>query len=321
MKLSVIVPVYNVEKFLTRCLESIALQMNGDYELILIDDGSTDTSGRMCDDFAHKHPNLNVVVLHQPNGGLSVARNRGIEIAQGAYITFVDSDDYIAPCTIEKNMEILAFHPEVDILEFPVEVYAESAKAYHLDFCDEVVRNNIFSDWIRREGYKHSYAWNKIYRADIWKETRFAAGRYFEDGDVMPLIVRKCHCMYYSSVGCYHYLFHSGSITTSHKYVKQRQLFENNHRLYLMIKEHADLESESLRLWMCCLNQFVDMGRCKDVDMGEYHCLMGEFGKESPSYGALLKMAVKEGEYKLFPLPILGLKNYLRCYVALASRL
>ena len=93
MKLSIIVPVYNVEQYLVRCLESIVVEMRDDYELILVDDGSTDRSGEMCDEFAHQHPGLNVVVVHQPNGGLSAARNAGIDRARGEYITFVDSDD------------------------------------------------------------------------------------------------------------------------------------------------------------------------------------------------------------------------------------
>ena len=99
MKLSIIVPVYNVEKHLVHCLESIAAQMCDDYELLLIDDGSTDASGALCDVFAREHPECRVVVIHQSNGGLSAARNAGIDRARGEYITFVDSDDYIDPHT------------------------------------------------------------------------------------------------------------------------------------------------------------------------------------------------------------------------------
>ena len=90
---SIIVPVYNVEKYLQACLESLACQTYPELEIILIDDGSTDSSGKMCDEFAQKDPRFKVV--HQANGGLSNARNHGIQLAQGDYLTFVDSDDTV----------------------------------------------------------------------------------------------------------------------------------------------------------------------------------------------------------------------------------
>ena len=319
MKLSIIVPVYNVEQYLEHCVRSIMAQGVDDCEVLLIDDGSTDRSGELCDELKSRYECIHVV--HQQNGGLSAARNTGLDRAQGEYITFVDSDDELCPGTLKENLGYLTSHPEVDMLEYPVEVYSEVEKPSRLDFSDETVHANIFFDWIRREGYMHSYAWNKIYRASLWKDMRFAVGRYFEDGDVMPLVVQRCQCVYYSSVGCYHYILRRGSITTDYKYIKQRHLFENNYRLYLTIKENSELHSESLRLWTCCLNQFVDMGRCKDIDAKEWCCLMGKFEKESPSWRTILKMALKEGLLKLLPLPILGLKNYLRCYTMLVSRL
>ncbi|HDV0860284.1 TPA: glycosyltransferase, partial [Enterococcus faecalis] len=93
-KISIIVPVYNVEKYLEKCVRSILAQTFTDFELILVDDGSPDSSGAMCDQFAEQ--DQRVKVIHKENGGLSDARNAGIEIATGEYLGFVDSDDYIA---------------------------------------------------------------------------------------------------------------------------------------------------------------------------------------------------------------------------------
>ncbi|HEL7541574.1 TPA: glycosyltransferase, partial [Enterococcus faecalis] len=93
-KISIIVPVYNVEKYLEKCVRSILAQTFTDFELILVDDGSPDSSGAMCDQFAEQDER--VKVIHKENGGLSDARNAGIEIATGEYLGFVDSDDYIA---------------------------------------------------------------------------------------------------------------------------------------------------------------------------------------------------------------------------------
>ena len=102
---SIIVPVYNVEKYLQDCLESLARQNYPALEIILIDDGSTDSSGKMCDEFAQKDPRFKVV--HQANGGLSNARNHGIQLAQGEYLTFVDSDDTVATDYVTFLYELL----------------------------------------------------------------------------------------------------------------------------------------------------------------------------------------------------------------------
>ena len=324
MRLSIIVPVYNVERHLHRCLESIAVQMCGDYELILVDDGSTDRGGAMCDDFAQAHPELNVVVVHQPNGGLSAARNRGLEVARGSYVTFIDSDDCIAPQTLAHNVDFLVAHPEVDMLEYPIEVYAGSAEAHTLTFSDETLCGDLFADWIRREGYTHSYACNKIYASRLWHELRFPVGVYFEDGAIMPDVVRRCRSIHYSSKGCYRYIAHAGTITTSYKYVKFRQLFANNHRLYLTVKDDPALRSEAMLLWTYCLNQLVDMGRCADVDKADYKKVIEEAEAEHPSYRALLDVMLQRTKnvksLKLLPLPLVGLATYLRLYVTLSAK-
>ena len=325
MKLSIVVPVYNVEQYLTRCLESIVTEMCDDYELILVDDGSTDASGSLCDSFAHQHPLLNIIVLHQPNGGLSAARNRGVDVARGTYITFIDSDDYIDPYTITENMAYLLAHPEVDMLEYPIEVHAGSSEAYMLTFPDETQRSDIFADWIRREGYAHCYACNKIYAASLWKEIRFPINMCFEDGAVMPDVVRQCKCIHYSSRGCYRYIANSNTITTNYRYVKSRQLFTNNHRLYREIKEDDSLRLEAMSLWSCCLNQLIDMGRCFDVDREDYKRIMMEVEAARPAYSTLLGTMLRKPKglkpFKLLPLPIVGLAVYLRLYLLLASSL
>ena len=320
MKLSIIVPVYNVEKYLVRCLDSIAVEMCDDYELLLVDDGSTDTSGAMCDDFAREHPGLNVVVIHQPNGGLSAARNAGIDRARGEYLTFVDSDDYIDAHSLVRNMEFLTAHPEVDMLEYPVEVHAESPKAYHLIFADETITNDIFANWIRRVGYKHCYAWNKIYRSQLWRSLRFPTEEYYEDIAVMPHIIKQCHIIHYSSIGCYRYIMHQGSITTNYRYVKQGQLFENNHRIYLEIKDSPTLRLQAIRLWIDCLNLLIDMGRCRDVDNEDYNRIIREVDKQRPCYKELPKNFDLRS-LKLLPLPLIGLYAYCHCFRIVKSAL
>lgn len=322
MTLSIIVPVYNVEKHLVCCLESIAMQMRDDHELLLIDDGSTDASGSMCDTFAREHPQLNVVVIHQPNGGLSAARNAGIDRARGEYLTFIDSDDYIDPHTLVHNMDFLAAHPEVDMLEYPIEVHAGSPDAHVLTFSDTTQCTDIFADWVLRGGYKHCYACNKIFRARVWSKLRFPVGEYFEDVAIMPDAIRECRQVHYSSHGCYRYVMHQGSITTSHRYCKQKALFEGNLRLYQEIKDIPSLCDEALRLWVYCLNQLIDMGRCADADRAEHHRIVAEADEVHPSYRKLLKAAPNAfTRIKLFPLLVLGLRSYCRLYISFTKPL
>ena len=320
MKLSIIVPVYNVEQHLERCVESIVAQTLDDYEILLVDDGSADRSGALCDELQRHHTSIRVI--HQANGGLSAARNRGIEEAQGRYITFVDSDDELRPGTLKGNLQFLMEHPEVDLLEYPVEVHADSEQSYALCFRDETLQTDIFADWIRRKGYRHCYAWNKIYRAELWSSTRFPQGEYYEDTAVMPHIVAQCQCIHYSSMGCYRYIMHEGTITTSYTYLKQRQLLTNNHKLYLCVKGNRSLQTDALQLWICCLNLLIDLGRCSDTDKHDYAALIKEIGLQRPPYRALLAAAPDRGTHlKLLPLPIVGLRAYCHIYTILTKKL
>lgn len=320
MKLSIVIPVYNVEKHLVRCVQSVVMQELSDYEILLIDDGSTDQSGTLCDEL--KNNNDSIRVIHQKNSGLSAARNTGIAAATGTYITFVDSDDELCNNTFKGNIEYLISHPEVDMLEYPVEVHASTPKAYQLSFPNETQTTDIFADWIRREGYAHCYAWNKIYRIELWKGIRFPVGAYYEDTAVMPAIVRQCRSIHYSGQGCYRYIMHPCSITTSYRYEKQRQLFENNHRLYQEIKDNDSLRTEALRLWICCLNLLIDLGRCTDTDKNDYRAIIEETSRCRPSYKALLKAAPNMAtRAKLLPLPLIGLKAYCHSYAKFSQPL
>lgn len=320
MRLSVVIPVYNVERYLERCVQSVLAQDIDDCEVLLIDDGSTDRSGELCDALQRRYGCVSVV--HQPNGGLSAARNSGIDRARGEYITFVDSDDELCPDTLKGNLDFLIAHPEVDMLEYPVEVHAESAGAYMLTFPDETQQANLFADWIRREGYLHCYACNKIYRKRLWHSLRFPVGQYFEDVAVMPDIIRQCHCIHYSSRGCYRYIMHPGTITTVYSYARLRQFFEATHRLYLDIKDNESCRTHTLRLWISCLNRLIDMGRCNDADEAGYACAVRDAESNRPPYSALLRGAPDVAtRLKLLPLPLLGLRTYCRLYALLTKSL
>ena len=148
MKLSVIIPVYRVEHTLERCIESVLRQRVDGMEVILVDDGSPDSCPRLCDEWSLRDSRIKVI--HKSNGGLSDARNAGIELASGSYITFVDSDDFIAPDTYEPLLSIIG---DADILEYSV---AEWLALPDRTFTD----TNRY--WLETQAYLHTYAWNKI---------------------------------------------------------------------------------------------------------------------------------------------------------------
>ena len=136
---SVVIPVYNVEKYLAECVDSVLRQTYTDYEIILVDDGATDSSGQMCDDYAGK--DVRIRVIHQPNGGLSAARNTGLKAARGEYVYFLDSDDYIETCALE-HLVAVADQEQADVVFFDGYV-----------FFDECEEDNSVSRYVRKDAY------------------------------------------------------------------------------------------------------------------------------------------------------------------------
>ena len=159
MKLSIIVPVYRVADTLRRCVDSIISQSFSDWEMILVDDGSPDNCGAICDEYAEKDSRIRVI--HQENGGLSDARNAGLKMAKGEFVTFVDSDDYIRQDTYEQVMRYAADEEDVEIIEFPIVVHAGHASQQELRF-DDMIFPDARTYWLEGKAYAHSYACNKV---------------------------------------------------------------------------------------------------------------------------------------------------------------
>lgn len=178
--ISVIVPVYNVEKYLARCVDSIVNQTYKNLEIILVDDGSTDLCPQMCDDYAEKDSRIKVV--HKKNGGLSDARNAGMAVATGEYISFIDSDDYVSDDFFECLLDVMN-KENSDIAECSVvKLYEDnrfdefsddlSVKTYDThDAMSALIAENPF--------YQH--VWNKLYKTELVKDIPYAVGKLNED--------------------------------------------------------------------------------------------------------------------------------------------
>lgn len=210
VKLSVVVPVYNVSPFLHRCLESLLRQSVADSEVILVDDGSTDGSGHLCDEWCASHERFRVV--HQENKGLSEARNTGIRLAAGEWITFVDSDDFLAPDTHLRVMQQL--REGDDMIEFPMLRFYGSEKQSLLNFVPNVCQDAT-RYWIENHGHEHAYACNKIFHASVFRNVRFPVGVIFEDVHTMPLVLREVRQIRQTDVGLYYYCHNPRGITAT----------------------------------------------------------------------------------------------------------
>ncbi|MBO7069130.1 MAG: glycosyltransferase family 2 protein [Bacteroidaceae bacterium] len=212
MRLSVIIPCYNVADTLQRCVQSILMQLPDDSEILLVDDGSTDATGALADALgAEQEP---VRVFHKTNGGLSDARNYGIGQSSGEYLMFVDSDDELAPSTIPSVLSYMLQHSQVDVAEFPVRVHYGHESEYLQDFSDEIW-SSARKYWLKTEAWEHTYAWNKIYKRQLLQETRFPKGRLFEDIWFWSELLSKQPKVATLSCGLYLYYWNERGITVN----------------------------------------------------------------------------------------------------------
>lgn len=181
---SVIVPIYNAEKYLSKCIESILTQTYKKLEILLIDDGSSDKSGEICDRYAAADSRIKVV--HRENKGVAYTRNEGLDMASGEYITFVDSDDYIHPCMYECMLKSMHKH-NAQIVTCGYKRVQEDEKVSLDKLPEEVLEEVIQSsqDKINYVYLKHygdaTLLWNKICRSELWKDIRCPVGKVYED--------------------------------------------------------------------------------------------------------------------------------------------
>ena len=181
-EVSIIVPVYQVENYLHKCVDSILAQTFTDFELILVDDGSKDRSGQICDEYAEMDER--VKVIHKENSGPSDTRNRGIEQAAGNYFMFVDSDDYIAPTMVEcLYQSILKENADIAACNFLYSFEDDRNQDFSTNIQWEVVSGaEIFYN--RKNDRSCGYwtvVWNKLYKSKVFGKLRFRAGKYYED--------------------------------------------------------------------------------------------------------------------------------------------
>lgn len=234
-KISIIVPVYNVEKYLDRCINSILKQTYQNLEIILVDDGSNDNSGNMCDKYAQKDSRIRVI--HKENGGLSDARNKGIEIATGEYIGFVDSDDYIADNMYEYLKEIMD-NNDADISICGYTKFSEKDNIIESKDYKEYVytTKEAIRELIKQEKFQ-DYAWNKLYKSKLFSEILYPFGRKMEDIGTTYKLFDASKKIVFCNKTLYYYFQRENSIVNNKKPSLYIDKYELSKERYLFIKK------------------------------------------------------------------------------------
>ena len=211
--ISIVVPIYHVEKYLQRCIDSILSQTFKDFELFLVDDGSPDNCGAICDEYAQRDSRIQVI--HKENGGLPSARNVALDVATGDYVMFVDSDDWVEPdfcmqalrMIYEHNVQVVAFGHRC-VSADNGEIQNRITKKPRIVDSSEAIRHLIL-----RDDTICNYSWNKIYKRSLFENIRYPLGLLYEDNAVTYQLIAKAKKIYVSNVILYNYVIRKSSIS------------------------------------------------------------------------------------------------------------
>ena len=255
VKLSIIVPIYGVEQYLRKCVDSLLNQdiPSSEYEIILVDDGSPDECPQICDSYAAAHKN--VCVLHRENGGLSAARNSGIEVAQGEYIMFVDSDDYIEPRVLGGLLAQMK-RDNLDVLRYRLQYVNPRYEVYNPYKIDPFKGNDYSAvptdgvSFLNSRMNTRCYAWQFVIKRSLIVDSRksiddsdnclFTEGIYFEDTDWTPRMLARAERVASTETVVYNYLMREGSITNAVNRSKQKKVLDDKMHLIGTLQKQAE---------------------------------------------------------------------------------
>ena len=211
--ISIIIPVYKVEKYLEKCIQSLINQTYENLQIILVDDGSPDNCGKICDEYAQKDHRIEVI--HKSNGGLSDARNKGLEIAKGEYIGFIDSDDYIESDMYEVLYNLLKqYNADVSICNFYTVSQGKIAIKNAENGIKEYNRIEILKE-VLLDNNIQSYAWNKLYKKELFDEIKYPVGKKYEDIGTTFYLLEKCNKVVVTGKPEYYYINRQDSIVNN----------------------------------------------------------------------------------------------------------
>lgn len=295
--ISIIVAVYNLEKYLPTCVESILSQTFTNFELILVNDGSTDDSGEICDQYAKL--DSRVKVIHKENGGTASSRNAGIDIAKGNYIGFVDNDDYIN----QSMFEILYDHAIKDSADMVVcdfldidegtSIHTKEVDSnYNIMHLSNIeALNYIYTE----EGGRFIVPWNKLYKRNLFENIKYEVGKLHEDETVAHKLLYECEKITYVKTKLYYYVDRQGSITNTTYNIRGFEVVYtfSDRADFFRKKNELDLHEKTLERYLQLFfwNYHMAKENLKDIDK-ELKKLKGTFDKN-------LIYLLKDKKYRL----------------------
>lgn len=333
MKLSIIVPIYNVASYLRKCVDSLLAQDISDYEIILVDDGSTDNSGAIADEIVREamgngpwaidnetnrqspianRPTLRVI--HQKNAGLSAARNSGINVATGDYIMLVDSDDYLQPNVLGALMEQVE-RDNLDVLRFNYQNVNEQYEVFlpfkdakrDVDYSEDVVDGETFLN--KRLG-PGCYAWQFILHHKMLETCIFTQNIYFEDTDWTPRMLISAQRVASTPMVVYNYLWRQGSITLPTSPHKREKVLRDKISLLYGFKTQMKLvQDNSWFEWMTSFNTMTILNMLAAMSSSERKFYM----QELKSLGIFPLYTKKEKGLKRLKIQIANFSLVLYC--------
>ncbi len=293
-KITVITPVYKVEQYLDRCVESVLAQTFTDFELILVDDGSPDNCPKMCDEWAKKDTRIRV--LHQENQGQASARNNALDIAVGEYIAFVDSDDYVHP----KFLQVLLFNLISSNSQVSACLYKRTSKGCETGDAFDEYTVHCGKDYVLKslEGRIKCNAWvlcDKLFKKECWDNVRLPVGRINEDNATVYKILYECETVVATDSVLYYYFENQNSTVL--------QSFKKKHLDWLLVPEEMieyftqkgdeALIAKSNKMYLSALEDMLKKVRTylndKDIEKELYQKLKKQYKSEKQKYPITVK--------------------------------
>lgn len=316
--ISVIVPIYNVEKYLGRCIESIVNQTYKNTEIILVDDGSPDNCPEMCDDWEKKDERIKVI--HKENGGLSDARNAGLEIASGDYISFIDSDDYISTDFFSLMINAM-IKEKSDIVECNVIKFG--GNEVQINFNDKLsIKNYSTKEALKlsiQDKDFHQHVWNKLYKSELVLDLMFPVGKLNEDEYWTYKVIGRAKKLTKINKPMYYYYQRSSSIINSKYNVKRLDgVLAIKERLEFINKFFPELSDVACESYLeTCFYHYQILSRNKDIDKERKHrdYLYKEYCDNYSLNSVSLKSKKQQfwmKSFKRFPNLICNMRNLLK---------
>ncbi|MEC5424037.1 glycosyltransferase [Virgibacillus sp. C22-A2] len=254
VKISIIVPIYNLHHLLQKCVDSILAQTFTEFELILVNDGSTDRSGNICDEYANL--DKRVKVIHKENGGVASSRNAGLEVAIGKYIGFVDNDDYINEFMFETLYDNAIIHSS-DIVVCDFQNVDEDQHCNTMKFDSEYRVQNFNNKEALNQIYTKKdatfvYSWNKLYRKHLFEDISYEFGNLYDDESVAHKLLYHSEKVTYIQTVLYYYVKRIGSIVNTPFHIKKfDRVYALKHReVFFRNKKEFDLHQKALKHYM-----------------------------------------------------------------------